>query len=81
MAAHAIRGPALMPARLHPLPADPPPLVEADEFWAGVWWVSMPSGRLRTAKPSECAQEIMRLRERVAALEGETTNREEPTYG
>lgn len=39
-----------------------------DEFWQGIWWVPDVAGKVRNATPSECAAEIMRLRDERDAL-------------
>ena len=60
---------------------------DADEFYAGVWWVpdGSPLGSLRSATLSECAAEIIRLREalvlaqpEIARNAGTLTARETP---
>jgi hypothetical protein len=47
---------------------------EADNFWGGLWWVPFKDDgfpRLRSASPSECAEEIKRLRTIIQAAREE----------
>ena len=54
---------------------------DADEFYAGVWWVpdgSSPLGSLRSATLSECAAEIIRLREALVLAQSEIARQDRP---